>query len=61
MSSITNYEALKNQVLSLEKDAIAFEQKGNKSAGTRLRVGLQQTKKLAQDLRQEVQTKKNEK
>lgn len=61
MSELTNYEALKNQVLALEKDAIAFEQKGNKSAGTRLRQGLQETKTLAQKIRQDVQAKKNAK
>lgn len=60
MSEITSYEALKNQVLALEKDAVAFS-KGNQTAGTRLRVGLQQTKVLAQQIRKDVQAKKNAK
>jgi len=34
-------------------------QTGNKSAGTRARVALQKVKTLAQDLRKEIQEKKN--
>ena len=33
---------------------------GNKSAGTRCRKALQEIKKLAQELRVDIQTKKNE-
>lgn len=54
-----SFEVLKSQVLSLENDAIAFEQKGNKAAGTRYRKGLQSIKILAQDIRKDVSSKKN--
>lgn len=54
-----NFQKLKELVLSAETDAKAFYDKGNKSAGTRLRNALQQTKALAQDIRNEVTAKKN--
>lgn len=56
-----NFKALKELVLSLEKDANAFFTKGNKTAGTRLRIALQKSKSLAQDIRNEVSAKKNSK
>jgi hypothetical protein len=37
-----------------------FYEKGNKAAGTRARKGLQDLKKLAQDIRLEIQSKKND-
>lgn len=52
------YEALKNLVNSLEADIQKFTN-GNASAGTRVRKGLQDIKKLAQEMRIEVQEKKN--
>ena len=54
-----NFQKLKELILSAESDATAFFEKGNKAAGTRLRNTLQQTKTLAQDLRNEVTAKKN--
>ncbi|MEH6306821.1 histone H1 [Olivibacter sp. CPCC 100613] len=53
------FAALKELIASAEKDAQAFYGKGNKAAGTRLRNALQNTKALAQDIRNEVTAKKN--
>lgn len=53
------FNAIKEQVAALEADAIAFYEKGNKAAGTRLRNGLQQIKVLAQEARLDVSEKKN--
>lgn len=51
---------LKNLILSLENDANKFFEKENKSAGTRLRKGMQEVKALAQTLRVNVSdAKKN--
>jgi len=55
------FNALKELLLASEKDAVSFFERGNKSAGTRLRKNLQQAKSLAQELRLEVTAKKNEK
>ena len=44
---------LQNKVASLTSDAAKAEA-GNKSAGTRLRAGMQEVKELAQAVRQEV-------
>lgn len=50
---------LKNLIASAETDAVKFFEKGNAAAGTRLHNVLQQTKVLAQDIRNEVTAKKN--
>lgn len=55
------FTELKELIASVESDATAFFEKGNKAAGTRLRNALQKTKTLAQDIRNEVTAKKNEK
>ncbi|MCL4637937.1 MULTISPECIES: hypothetical protein [Olivibacter] len=55
------FSKLKELIAQAEKDALAFYEKGNKAAGTRLRGALQQTKALAQDIRNEVTEKKNAK
>ena len=52
------YENLKAQLESISEDMDKFYVKGNKSAGTRIRKVMQDVKKLAQDLRVDVQTKK---
>ncbi|MGY4539441.1 hypothetical protein ACVW0P_003875 [Mucilaginibacter sp. UYNi724] len=54
-----NFQKLKELILSAESDATAFFEKSNKAAGTRLRNALQQTKALAQELRNEVTDVKN--
>jgi len=56
-----NYEKIKELVESMSKDIEAFYVKGNKSAGTRERTACQDLKKLAQDLRVNVQETKNTK
>ena len=55
------FNQIKSLIESLEKDASSFFEKGNKSAGTRVRTGMQELKKLAQTLRVEVQEAKNAK
>ena len=53
------FEELKWLVSSIESDAAKFYEKGNKTAGTRLRNGLQQIKSIATDIRKEVTEIKN--
>jgi len=53
------FEQLKNLVLSLEGDFQKFYDKENSAAGTRVRKGMQDLKNLCQEIRVEVQEKKN--
>lgn len=53
-----NYEKLKNLVSSIEADMIKFDEKGNNAAGTRVRVAMQEIKKVAQDIRVDISNKK---
>ncbi|MEX0945681.1 MAG: histone H1 [Balneolaceae bacterium] len=50
---------VKNLMAGLEEDLVKFYDKGNKAAGTRARKQLQDLKKLAQDIRVEIQNMKN--
>ena len=52
------YNDLKNLLASLETDFIKFYERGNFVAGTRIRKGMQELKKLANAVRIEVQEKK---
>lgn len=52
------YEQIKSLIASIETDVDKFYNKGNKSAGTRIRKAMQDLKKLAQDLRVDVQETK---
>ena len=52
MSRFTEVRDLLN---SYEKDFIKFYEKGNKSAGTRVRKEMNELKKKAQDIRKEIQ------
>ncbi|MBU1096570.1 MAG: histone H1 [Ignavibacteriae bacterium HGW-Ignavibacteriae-2] len=45
---------------SLEPDVMKFYEKGQSAAGTRLRKGLSELKKMAQDIRNDVQNIKTE-
>ncbi len=54
------FDELKDLVLALEGDFVKFYDKGNQAAGTRVRKGMQEMKNLAQDIRVEVQNKKND-
>jgi hypothetical protein len=53
------FQQIKALIADLEADAEKFYEKGNKSAGTRIRKGMQELKKLAQEVRQGVQDTKN--
>jgi hypothetical protein len=49
------YHAMIEFLKSLEPDVVKFYEKGQAAAGTRVRKGLSELKKLAQDMRNEVQ------
>ncbi len=53
------FEQLRSFVSDMEDDFSKFYGKGNKAAGTRVRKGMQELKKMAQDIRVEVQSMKN--
>jgi len=53
------FEAIKSLVETAETDMVKFSEKGNMSAGTRVRQTMQELKKLAQQLRLEIQEEKN--
>ncbi|MGB2958637.1 MAG: histone H1 [Bacteroidota bacterium] len=48
-------QELKDLVASFEKDFVKFFEKGNKSAGTRVRKHMNELKRKAQDIRKEIQ------
>ncbi|SMG10290.1 Histone H1-like protein Hc1 [Marivirga sericea] len=54
------FEAIKELLLSLEEDFDKFYNKGNQAAGTRIRKGMQDLKNLAQEIRIEVQSRKED-
>lgn len=56
---MSRFEQIKDLVLNLEGDFAKFYEKENQAAGTRVRKGLQDLKNLAQEIRLEVQNKKN--
>ena len=56
---MNRFEEIRDMVLSLEGDFQKFYDKGNQAAGTRVRKGMQDLKNLAQNIRVEVQDKKN--
>ena len=53
------FEKLQDIVNSTQADIDKFYEGGNKAAGTRVRKGMQALKVWAQDVRKEVQSKKN--
>jgi hypothetical protein len=55
MSRFTEVRDLLN---TFEKDFIKFYEKGNKSAGTRVRKEMNELKKKAQEIRKEIQEMK---
>ncbi len=57
---MSRFTELKDFVESLEEDFTKFYQKGNKAAGTRIRKAMQDLKRKAQDIRVEIQDRKNE-
>ena len=56
---MSRFSDVKNLVMSLEAYFEKFYDKGNQAAGTRVRKGMQDLKNLAQEIRTEVQDKKN--
>ncbi|MDX1592251.1 MAG: hypothetical protein R3283_09820 [Balneolaceae bacterium] len=52
-------EQIQSMVSDLEVDMNKFYDKGNKAAGTRARKQLQELKKVAQEIRLEIQDMKN--
>jgi len=55
-----SYEDLLNHLKNMEADIQKFYEKGQAAAGTRIRKGLSELKKKAQDMRNEVQKVKLE-
>lgn len=55
------FEQIKALIESTQNDVDKFATKGNSSAGTRVRQAMQELKKLAQDLRIEIQEAKTKK
>ncbi|MFQ5798253.1 MAG: histone H1 [Bacteroidota bacterium] len=55
---MNRFQELKDLVSSFEKDFIKFYEKGNKSAGTRVRKAMNELKRKAQEIRKEVQQRK---
>jgi archaellum component FlaC len=58
---MSKFTELKTLVESFEKDFIKFYDKGNKSAGTRVRKAMNELKRKAQEIRKEVQELKGTK
>ena len=58
---MSRYTELQDLLASFEKDFEKFYDKGNKSAGTRVRKAMNDLKRLAQDIRKEVQEMKTDK
>lgn len=56
---MSRFDDIKNVIESVEDDMSKFYEKGNKAAGTRARKGLQDLRKLAQEVRLEIQDIKN--
>jgi Tfp pilus assembly protein PilE len=57
---MSRIEEVKSLMTELEEDMEKFYEKGNKAAGTRARKQLQDLKKLSQEIRLEIQAKKNQ-
>lgn len=56
---MNRFDEIKNLITGLEADMAKFYKKGNKAAGTRARKGLQELRKLSQEVRLEIQDIKN--
>jgi hypothetical protein len=52
---MSRFTELKDLLNSFEKDFIKFYEKGNKSAGTRVRKEMNELRRKAQDVRKEIQ------
>jgi len=47
---MSRYDEIKGIITGIEDDMVKFYEKGNKAAGTRARKGLQNLRKLAQEV-----------
>lgn len=56
---MSRFDELKGIITGIEDDMTKFYTKGNKAAGTRARKGLQNLRKLSQEVRLEIQDIKN--
>lgn len=54
------YSQLTDLIADAEEDLMKFYEKENKAAGTRARKSMMELKKLAHEIRQEIQDIKNE-
>lgn len=54
------YTELNDVIDEAEEDLMKFYEKGNKAAGTRARKSMMELKKLAHEIRQEIQDIKND-
>ena len=52
---MSRFQELKDLLQTFEKDFVKFYDKGNKSAGTRVRKAMNELKRKAQEVRKEVQ------
>jgi len=52
---MSRIQELRDMINTFEKDFVKFYEKGNKSAGTRVRKCMNELKKKAQEIRKEVQ------
>ena len=52
---MSRFSELQELLNSFEKDFIKFYEKGNKSAGTRVRKDMNELKRKAQEIRKEIQ------
>lgn len=52
---MSRFMELRDLLSSFEKDFVKFYEKGNKSAGTRVRKHMNELKRKAQEIRKEVQ------
>ncbi len=55
---MSRFAELRDLLGSFEKDFVKFYEKGNKSAGTRVRKHMNEMKKKAQEIRKEIQEMK---
>lgn len=55
---MSRFTELRELLDTFEKDFVKFYEKGNKSAGTRLRKDMNELKRKAQEIRKEVQEMK---
>lgn len=56
---MSRFDEIKSIITGLEDEMAKFYEKGNKAAGTRARKGLQNLRKLSQEIRLEIQDIKN--